>query len=766
MILNILGLSVAFAACMIILIQVRYDYTFNHGIPEAKEIYRAEIAPDGLSFMTLFSRPYSELIIGSSPLITDGTFGSPTPFEQVIETEQNGVKQRFKEPHMVVLENWPSFFSYDMAEGDVHALSQPRTVLLPESMARKIFGDEPATGKTVTLEDSWALSGGSYTVGGVYRDWPANSSLKNGVVLGIGDTEKGEWNNWSKICFVRLERNISPGEALAAYYTNDHPRMESDMFRTDKAQLRLTPFTELHFIKNVLYDTVEKSSRQTILVLLLIAFILVSIAAINYTNFSMALAPVRIKSINTQKVLGAEETMLRKSLMFETFSITLLSFILSIVIVRFFSISGWSSLLQAPISLGKELPIVLATSLVVFLIALIAGLYPAYYITSFSPALVLKGSFGLSPKGRKLRSGLIGIQYVASFVLITGAAFMYLQNQFMKRSLGYDKEQVIVASLNGTVLQNRDAFKNQLLSHAGIDKVSLTEDLLSGKDGFNRYTRKFRNDEDISYYRITVDPDFLDLFGIEVYEGRNFRESDLSNTTTQLIFNDRGRVEYNLEIGEKIYDSEIIGFARDIQYTSFRQESAPMAYQVRTPQSFDPSYAYVRTLPDVDLHEAIQYVHASLQEMDPGYPFEVIFFDEVLQGLYQNENKMSLLITLFSLIAILISLVGVFGLVIFESEYKVKEIGIKKVMGSTTAAILLQYNKSYMMIVFVCFLIATPIGYLMISNWLQNFVEKIPVTPFVFVLAFLVIALITIITVTFQNWKIANMNPVQSLKNE
>ena len=234
------------------------------------------------------------------------------------------------------------------------------------------------------------------------------------------------------------------------------------------------------------------------------------------------------------------------------------------------------------------------------------------------------------------------------------------------------------------------------------------------------------------------------------------------------VFNERARTEYGLEIGSLIDSMEIVGFMPDVKFASFRTEVTPMAFFVWGTNNWgnQPNYAYIKVKAGSDLRGAMQHVKTTLQSFDPEYPFNVRFFDEVLNGLYEKERSLSSLITLFSLIAIFISVVGVFGLVVFDSEYRKKEIGIRKVLGSTTEEIIVMFNKTYIRILCVCFVLGAPIAGYVVHRWLENFAYKTPMYWWVYLIAFAIIAVITILTVTFQNWRAANENPVHSIKNE
>jgi putative ABC transport system permease protein len=529
--------------------------------------------------------------------------------------------------------------------------------------------------------------------------------------------------------------------------------------------LRLTALPDIHFATDVEYDQTPKSSKQTLLILLAIAIVIVAIASINFTNFSTALTPMRIKSINTQKVLGADLFTLRLSLVFEAVFISLLSYGVALLFILLFKHTPLAKLVDADLSITAHPFIVGGTALVALLAGFLAGSYPARYMTSFAPALVLKGSFGLSPKGRKLRNTLISIQFIASFALIIGASFMYLQNQFMQNSpLGYDKDELIVTNIR-KIQGSRDLFTHQIKSYSGIEDVTFGEQLLSSSDQYMGWGRQYR-DRQISFQCLPVHYTFLKVMGIEVTQGRDFRQEDELTPNGAYIFNETARNQYELELNTEISgNGEIIGFMPDIKFASFRTAVVPMAFYLWGTQNWgnQPNQAYIKVKAGSDLGAAMSHIRATLSELDSDYTFDVRFYDEVLQRLYEKERSLSSLISLFSLIAIFISIVGVFGLVVFDSESRRKEIGIRKVHGSSISGILIMFNKMYFKILLICFVVAAPLAWYAVSRWLQNFAYKAPMYWWVYLIAFVIIGIITVSTVTFQNWRVANENPVNAI---
>ncbi|MRY86018.1 ABC transporter permease [Parabacteroides distasonis] len=765
--LNVLGLSVAFSAFILIMMQVDYDRNFDRGIKDVDRIFRVEVAYESGTKQAIINRPLAEAFIRSSPHILAGSLLDPWGEGAFFYTEENGVRNNFKERWMRVFPEYADIFTFDMLDGSADKLKEPNMVLLPLSLSNKLFGNQSAVGKQLHMVNSK----GVFTIGGVYRDFPDNSSVGNSIYYQLNPKENFQnFGNWNYMFYVRLDDPANASglfENFKAHF--DVSTLSKDFsWEGGGMSLVLNPLTEVHFDSGVTYDNAPKASKSTMLVLFAIAIVIVVIAGINFTNFSTALTPMRIKSINTQKVLGGEVSVIRMSLILEAIVISVISFLLALLWVSLFSSTTLSALIDARIAL-MDYPLLLgATALIAIATGLCAGLYPAYYMTSFSPALVLKGSFGLSPKGRQMRNVLIGVQYVASFGLIIGAIFMYLQNYYMQHApLGYDKDEIIVTDLNSKLWKSHEAFVSQVKSFSGIDDVTFAEPLLSSSDQYMGWGREYQGRE-ISFQCLPVDPSFLKVLGIQVNEGRDFREEDANNPYGAYIFNERARAAYEMEVDAMIDSTKIVGFIPDVKFASFRTEIAPMAFFVWGTRNWGsrPNWAYIKVKAGSDLRAAMDHVRSAVRTFDPEYPFNIRFFNQVLNDLYKKEGNLSSLITLFGLCAIFISIVGVFGLVVFDSEYRKKEIAVRKVLGSTMGEIIVMFNKTYIRILCVCFVLGAPVAGYAVSRWLENFAYKTPMYWWVYLIAFAIIAVITILTVTFQNWHAANENPVHSIKNE
>ena len=480
---------------------------------------------------------------------------------------------------------------------------------------------------------------------------------------------------------------------------------------------------------------------------------------------------MRIKSINTQKVLGATTGSLRTSLIMESVLVSILAFALSLVLILALRDSGVEDLVSADLSLGKHVILLIATFGISVLIGILAGLYPSFYVTSFPPALVLKGSFGLSPKGRKLRTTLVCFQFFISFMLIIAIGIMYAQSRYIRTSeYGYDKDAIIVGETTKEVKQQMNAVVDELSRISGVEGVAFSQFVLSSSDTYMSWGIS-EGERTMNYEVMPVDYRYLDVMGIRLTEGRNFKSTDGSG----FIFNEAARKKYpwltlNQPPFQKSMAFPVIGFCENIKFTSFRNDNdeRPMAFFSTKDLGWEgwENFVNVRISAGTDKVEIIRSLQKAMEKFTPGHDFHFRFIDQVLDNAYRNELRFTKQILLFSLLAIVISIIGVFGLTMFESEYRRKEIGIRKIFGSTTGEILRMFNRRYLYILIGCFIVAAPFGWWIGQHWLEGFAERTPIRAWIFLTSFLLVTAITMITVTVQSWKNANENPANSIKTE
>ena len=638
-ILNIVGLSVAFAAFMIIMMQVNYDYDYDKFHKDSDRIYKVVVKKEN-GLQENFPRPFGEELF-KIPQIQDETIDLSHVRNQTFIVQEDNNKKGFKENLKDVHLSYIRFFGYQLLAGSESSYNKPNSVLISESLAKKLFGNIDVINKKLgtiveTLDESDKIieSNVFYQIGGVYKDFPENSSVKNYIYRFIpNDLDINTWNDQFNYSFYVKIKNEEDIQQIEKTFANVLTLNGHDEW-INNGELQFIPLPKLYFIK-------EKGKKEAVIILSAIGLFILIIAAVNYTNFSMAIIPLRTKNILTKRVLGASGFELKVSMFVETISICLLSFFMSVILVYLLSHTSVNELIAADMGLYNNLKVIIITFVISIITGLISALYPSYYITTFQPAMVLNSSFALSAKNRTIRNILIGFQFFISSILIISAVFMSIQNKTIQNFyLGFEKENIIVTDLNKNIRENVDAFTNELKSFPGISNVTYSNTLLSSSDFHMGWRREYKN-EVINFQSIPVDPSFLKVMDIEITDGRDFRETDKMTRNGKIIFNETARKLYNIELNSLVDSMEVIGFIPDIQFTTIRKGAEPMALCVRGSKSSlsSSNYAYIRLSEKNDLKEVFQHIQTSLGKIDPVEPFNVRFFDEVLNRVYENEQN-------------------------------------------------------------------------------------------------------------------------------
>ena len=769
--LNLLGLSLAFASFFVIMTQVNYDLSYNKSFTEHENLFRMtwKLGPGNEDYGTTLPRPVVERLAEASPHITGyGIDNGWTNFDQFVIGDNE-----FSLTLNYGINDFLSVFKPTVITGNIEGLNQRRNIVLPHSEAMRMFGTTDVVGQTIKYK--WE-DDVYYNVCAVIEDYPENNFFHGQCFIGQ-NYNADSYGNWNYYAYLRVD-DVKNLPAINETLMQTAIELFKEKFNMttqeeqDALEMVLTNVADAHFSKDL---NKAAPGRSSVYLLICFSLLIVIIAAVNFMNFTLAETPMRIRSINTQKVLGATAAKLRASLLVEAVIISLIAFVVALVIVYLARDFGLQELVQASILL-QDHPVLIAITLALSIgVGILAGAYPSYYVTSFPPALVLKGSFGLSPKGRVLRTVLICLQFVVSFMLVIGVGIMYLQSYLIYHTdYGFDKDEVLTLPATPATRQQLDAVNAELRSISGIEGASITQGILGSSDSYQTWGRG-SGDKHMNFTCIFVDWRFLDVMGIDIVEGRNFRESD----GDVYILNESAKKQYDwLRVNEPITDGDlpVIGFCKDIKYSTLRVDDAdlPIAFFVPKPggeygQWTWQNHVLVRVSKGVDKRQIKQKVLDVVNRIEKEYTLDISelnYIDEVLERSYQQESLFTKQILLFSLLAILISIIGVFGLTMFESEYRRKEIGIRKVFGSSTAEILQMFNKRYLYILLGCFVVAAPIGYLLGKHWLEGFAVKTTISPLLFLVSFLLIALITMLTVTYQSWKNASENPVNSIKTE
>ncbi len=763
--LNIIGLSVAFTAFIIIMIQVRYERTFDTAYKKAGRIYRVEstLIPtesslnSQRSYTSFCARPLMEMMLPSVSQVESYVIMHSGSSEMYVKYETEGERKGVMMPFRKVSEGIAEVFDMEIMEGTATSLAEPGKALMPESLARRMFGQTSAVNKRIESSD-----GTFFTIGGIYKDFPENTSIGNDVKISMGEAFKNDWTDWALLLYVVLAQDSTPEEVenqLEDFF--EKTGIGKQMGFTEDISFRLNPVEDIYYLHDTGIDIAPKGNRMMSNVLLSIALLVVVIAAVNFLNFSTALTPARIRSINMQKVLGESMATLRLALIFEALGLCLISYLLAVCSVILFHTAGLSSVLLAPVNIIENQVVLIQTLFLAVIVGVVAGIYPAIYMTSFRPELALKGMFIMSPSGQKLRVVLTGFQFVISIGLIIAALFIWLQNRYMLQMEGImNDSRIATVSLDKEIMFNHtDVLIEKLKSDPSVIDVAFSEWAIGFLDYYLYTYSKSPYDEDIMYYFLPVSYNFTQLMDLEIVEGRDFNKGDETAGEERIIMNELAARQFNIKLGDRLANgSVIIGIVKDFNFMSLRKKIEPMALTVRPMQNgILPPTLYIRIAGNT--HRAIAQIKDGVAAIDPYYPVDVRFYDQQLEEAYQKERKTSVQITLFSLLAVIISLMGVFGLVTFETQFRSKEIGIRKVMGATVTEILVMFNKKFLWIIFVGFVLAAPLAWYGVEKWLLAFAYRTSLHWWVFTLALGIVILITLMTVTVQSWRVATTNP-------
>ena len=767
-VLNVVGLSVAFAAFMMILMQIWHDATFNTSIRDADNIYMVySVDKDGVKF-TYISYPWAENIASMSQpkaqYVLYEDFGSNS---QTFYVNGNYIK----EDKINVSANFPEFFGFSMIAGGENCLEQENAVIVPESFALRYFGTADVIGETVDREKKIFISG-------VYKDFPENTQLNNVIYTAMdGSMQAESWGSSNYICYIMLKPGVSPQDIADNFNRNFDYSLIRSQGDAAKTKIDLLPIRDIYYQNESPDGLVVKSGNPNATILLLgVGILIVLIAAINYTNVYTALAPIRIRSINTQKVLGSSDNWLRFSLIGEAIFVSFVAYLLGLVIVWYLRELHFLEFLKVEIDFVAQTGLLVGLGLFALIVGLIAGLYPSFYVTSFPPALVLKGSFGLSPSGRRLRTVLISMQFIISVVLIIGTLFVYLQSNLMRhRTLGFDKDQIAIVELPSNILEkSENVYINKLEENPAIEDVAFSSQKLGAQDSYMTWGNVTCNDNTFSAYIFPVSWNFFRTMGIKMVDGREPTASDAKSDYPVFFAYKSIQERCQAQPGDRFSVSfaapdtsgilNFAGFTEDVQFSSARNKLDNGIFVLNYQEHLPVSYIRIKAGADID--RVISHIRETIHEIDTSYPVDVEFYDAIFDNLYKQEEILKQMITLFSSLAIIISLVGVFSLVMFEAIYRRKEIALRRVMGSSIREILQMLSKTYVYIILICFVIASPVAYWAVGKWLENFAYKTPIYGWVFLVAFLIVLGVTLATVVYQSWHAATSNPVESLKDE
>ena len=790
-ILNVLGMAVAFAAFYIIMVQVNYDLNFNKGIKDSERIF--SITSGGMDGsgkrQMYFCRPLAEIIIESSPNIEcGGTMSICNTEYDRYWIEKAGSRQEIQLAVNTFSSDGLEIFGFEAVEGSLDDIIDDGSLAVSETIAKR-FGLQ--IGMTLGYEHNSIR-----TIKAIFKDMPENSHLRDIQVLrNLGNDGIDDFSEWGYNYFVKLydpsqakdmarELSSVTAEFLQEKYFSALPSAEEMGMPQEaydealsrfikSAEVEFMPLENLYFTDN-LSNEIEHGSKTTTTILIIVTILIVGIAFINYINFFFAQIPERIRNVNTKKVLGCTRRELVIGTMKESVTLILLALVLAFIIVMIFNISQLTYLLSADSSLSANFGMTLLTVIIAVGISIVSSLYPAFYITSFEPALVLKGSFSATKTGQRLRYILIGIQFIISIVLIICSGFINLQRSYMVNyDMGFDKEDLLYVHTTEYIGENADAVEMQLKSDPQILDVTWAAGnlLASTRMGWGREW----NGTIINFQCYPVAPDFPEFMGIRITEGRTFKKDDEKNPSGTFIFNEAARRQYGINLEDRIsshsdQNAAIVGFCDDFSFKTLKEEVSPFAlYVFGSDPWWYPSTAFIRVSAEADYQQVMKHIGMTLSQWRYDFApedWEIHFFEENIDTIYRKEAALSQLISLFTLITIIISLMGVFGLVMFETQYRRREIALRRVNGATVREILTMFCSRFVKIVLVCFAVAAPIGWVIIDRYLATFAHRCPMYWWVFALALVAVLAVTIGVVVIRSWKAATADPANALKTE
>ena len=766
--LNIFGLAIGIACAALIFLWVEDELTYDHYFKKRDYLswIKNKQTYDGITFT-----------FDATPGLLAKTMKTEIPGIKNTARSSWGNKLLFSlgeksiyEKGRYVDSNLFSMLQLPFIKGRAaEAFTQLHSVVISKKMAEKFFGSTDVIGKTLKVNNEH-----DYVVTGVIEDLPENISIKFDWLAPFQIYENQnsylqQWGTNAIITYVEVEpsANINAiNKQLNGYIQTKEPEAN--------AKLSLFPMKKWRLYNTFVNGVQEGGRIKYVNLFSTIAWIILLIACINFMNLATARSEQRAREVGVRKVMGAGKRMLISQFIGEALILSLISALLAIGFMAL-ALAGFNSLVQKELSLNLLDPLHLSALFAIALISgLIAGSYPAFYLSSFNPVAVLKGlKIKTNASAGFVRKGLVIVQFSISIILIIGTVIIYQQiNHIKDRQLGYDKEGLVYMNLQGKMKEHFNAIKNDLIATGTVQNASLSNNYILSL-GSNTGSFGWQGKDPNKQILITVEgvsPEYVSTMGMKLKAGRDFypgiaadsnniiiNESlaklrGTKNPVGSLITRDEGRQKYT-----------IVGVIGDFVYNDMYSSSTPL---VLFSDTLNVSYLNIRFKAKTDLTSALAKAENIIKTHDPGYPFEYKFVDEQFDELFKTESLIGKLSGVFSTLAIIISCLGLFGLAAYTAERRTKEIGIRKVLGATTAALAGLLSKDFLQLVFVSCLVAFPVAWWAMHNWLQTYAYRIDISWWIFLIAGVLAILIALITVSFQAVKAALANPVKSLRTE
>jgi putative ABC transport system permease protein len=786
--INVLGLALGLATCLLIVFYVFDELSYDRYNTKADRIYR-------INNDIKFGGSANSYAVSPAPLAAALKNDFPE-IEQMVRFRARGgnqVKkgnQNIQEYAMVYAD--PSIFdvfTLPMISGNPStALTEPHTVVITETTAKKYFNSTNAVGKVLTFNNA-----DLYKVTGVIKDIPKQSHFNFDFFISMPTLDESRDNSWFSSNF-NTYLLLKPGADYKSLLTKfpdffkkqAGPQLQSVLHLTfDKFEqggnyfrLNLIPIKKIHLQSNIVAELGANGSIQYVYIFSAIAILILLIACVNFMNLSTARSSNRAKEVGVRKVLGSPRKYLIAQFLTESIMVTLAGAIIAVLIAwaflhTFNQMSG-KELTVTPQIIGWLLPVLFVFIIVV---GCIAGSYPALYLSGFQPIEVLKGKLATGFKGGLLRSALVVVQYTISIGLIIGTLVIYNQLKYIQnKDLGYNREHVLTVSDVGTLGGKAKIFKQEVKQLAGVRNASIADALPVWNYG-NSTT--FFKDQIIDQKRALgtqdwgVDADYIPTLGMKIVAGRNFSSQMLTDSTAlivneaaakQLAFQDPiNQILYKPvdNLAKKLKPYHIIGVMKDFNFKSLRENVTPIVFMLS-----DQGGAFSMRINSADIPSLLVQVKSKWTKLSPNQQFNYTFMDADFDELYRSEQRIGTIFVSFTSLAIIIACLGLFGLAAYAAEQRTKEIGIRKVLGASISTIVGMLSKDFLKLVLVAIVLASPVAWWAMHQWLQGFAYRQNIQWWVIALAGLTAILIAFITISFQSIKAALANPVNSLKNE
>lgn len=786
--INVFGLAVGLACCMLISAYLYHELTYDTYAQNSKQIYRVELHSNGNNTAADF--PSVDVAVGQG---IKNTFPSVLATTRLTGRGQVFVKYNeklFKEEKIALIDsNFLQFFSIPLLEGDQRtALTEPKSIVITKEFEKKYFGDAASLGKMITV------GGDLIKVTGVIDKVPDNSHFHADAFMSlttfVTSSTKQTWSNVGYFTYLLLDKNADPKKLETGFpqLVAKHvvPEIQHDMgVSLAEAQKSvnsfiffLQPLTDIHLHAATKYEFESNGDVHYIYIFGALAIFILLLACINFTNLSTASSSKRAKEIGIRKVLGSEKNRLVSQFLVESVLLTSLAMLFALGLVYlllpyFNNVAGIQIHMNFFLSFGA----ILLEVALILIVGVLAGIYPAFFLSSFQIIAVLKGNNTLNVGGKAgLRSSLIVFQFAISTALIICTFIVYQQLHFMQnKKLGYDKSQVLVINDASSLGNNIGAFKQQLLNDNRVVNATTSGNVpgdnhaggteIYVKDLADKGTRT-----EIQTHIYWIQSSYIPTLGMQLAKGRNFYSSGPADSAS-VIINEAAVRDLgfgNIDpIGKTIIRSgqhhfNIVGVVKDFHYTSAKQKIAPLMMLA----SNSNNGAIIIKIKTTNVHQLISDIKNQWNAYNASAPFNYYFLDEQFASLYSQEERTGQIFTSFSLVAVVIACLGLFGLAAFMIRQRVKEIGVRKVLGASTVNITALLSKEFLKLIVIASLISFPVTWYAMNRWLQDFAYRTAIHWWVFLLAAGIALFVATITISFQSIKAALANPVKSLRSE